>query len=431
MNVVLQSVVDSAAQVADTAHAAAEAGAHGGGDHLTVPAFLAILIAILVGAKVFGELAEKVGQPAVLGELTAGVVLGVSILNIVDPTVETIHLMAEIGVVILLFEIGLETDLKKLLQVGTASLTTAAVGVVLPFAGGYYVAALLGLETMVAIVCGAALTATSVGITARVLSDLGRLQETESQIVLGAAVIDDVIGLIILAVVAQLVAGAQVTPLGVSITALVAFGFVALVLVLGRFLIPPVFDFLAKIGKPETLATMALAFAFIVAYLADLAGSALIVGAFAAGLVLAPTRHAHTIEAGVTRLGHFFVPIFFVVVGASVDVRTFADGSVLSVGLALIAVAIVAKMAAGYAPFWLKAKKSVIGVGMVPRGEVGLIFAQMGLTSGVLSVGIFSALTLMVMVTTFMAPPLLKVLFPPKGTPGRAPGGIAESMTEA
>ncbi|MEN8375265.1 MAG: cation:proton antiporter [Gemmatimonadota bacterium] len=432
VHLLLQGVADSAAVLADTAQAAAQAGAHAAeGDHLSVPAFLAILIAILVGAKLFGELAEKIGQPAVLGELVAGVVLGVSVLNLVDPTVEVIHLLAEIGVVILLFEIGLETDLKKLLQVGGASLTTAVVGVVLPFGGGYWVASALGLETMVAVVAGAALTATSVGITARVLSDLGRLQEIESQIVLGAAVIDDIIGLIILAVVANLVAGAEVTAVSISKTTLSAFGFVALVLIVGRFVIPPLFDILARVGKPETLATMALAFAFIIAYLADAAGSALIVGAFAAGLVLAPTRHAHTIEAGVTRLGHFFVPIFFVVVGASVDVRTFADATVLSVGLALIAVAIVGKLAAGYAPFWLKGKKSVIGVGMIPRGEVGLIFAQMGLTSGVLDVGIFSALTLMVMVTTFMAPPLLKVLFPPKGPPTRTPGGLAETVTEA
>jgi Kef-type K+ transport system membrane component KefB len=425
----VQGAADTAAVLGDSALVASQAAAQG--EHLEVPEFLAVLIAILIGAKLFGELAERIGQPAVLGELVAGVVLGASVLNLVDPTVQTIHLLAEIGVVILLFEIGLETDLKKLLQVGGASLTTAVVGVVLPFVGGYYVAHWLGLETMVAVVCGAALTATSVGITARVLSDLGRLQETESQIVLGAAVIDDVIGLIILAIVARLVAGAEVSTGGIIVTALIAFGFVALVLILGKFIVPPLFDLLARVGKPETLATMALAFAFLIAYLADAVDSALIVGAFAAGLVLAPTRHAHTIEAGVTRLGHFFVPIFFVVVGASVDVRTFADTTVMSVGLALIVVAIIGKLAAGYAPFWFKGKKSVIGVGMVPRGEVGLIFAQMGLTSGVLSVGIFSALTLMVMVTTFMAPPLLKVLFPPKGAPGRAPGGIAETMTEA
>jgi Kef-type K+ transport system membrane component KefB len=177
---------------------------------------------------------------------------------------------------------------------------------------------------------------------------------------------------------------------------------------------------------------MALAFAFVVCYLADLAGSALIIGAFAAGLVLAPTRHAKVIEHGVVRLGMFFVPIFFVAVGAAVDVRAFGDPRVLMVGGALIAVAIVGKVVAGFAPFWFKGKKLVVGVGMMPRGEVGLIFAQMGLTTGVLTTGLFSALTLMVMVTTFLAPPLLKALFPPLGgIPHPPPGGISELTTEA
>jgi len=398
---------------------------------MTVPEFLFILIAILVAAKLMGELAEKIGQPAVLGELLAGVLLGSSVLGIVDPQVEAVHLLAEIGVIILLFEIGLETELRRLIQVGAASAVTAVVGVAVPFAGGYLTADFLGLEMMEAVVAGAALTATSVGITARVLSDLGRLQEPESQIVLGAAVIDDVVGLIILGVVSGMVAGADVTAMTVGRITGIAFGFLIVALIVGMLLVPRIFRLLSKVGKPETLATMGLALAFLLAYLADLAGSALIIGAFAAGLVLAPTPYAHTVEEGVARLGHFFVPIFFVAVGAAVDVRTFADPQVLLVGGALIVVAIVGKMLAGYAPFWIDAKKSVIGVGMVPRGEVGLIFAQMGLTSGVLSAGLFSALTLMVMVTTFMAPPLLKVLFPPIGPPGPPPSGISESVTEA
>lgn len=399
---------------------------------LSVPHFLWILIATLVAAKLLGELAEKIGQPAVLGELLAGVLLGSSVLGIVDPTQNTIHLLAEIGVVILLFQIGLETELGKLIQVGAASTLTAVVGVAVPFAGGYLVAHWFGLGMMTAIVAGAALTATSVGITARVLSDLGRLQEPESQIVLGAAVIDDVIGLIILGVVSGMVAGADVTVGSIGRITALAFGFIVAVLVIGRFLVPPLFRLLARVGKPETLATMGLALAFVVAYLADLAGSALIIGAFTAGLVLAPTPFAHTVEEGVARLGHFFVPIFFVAVGAAVDVRTFADPHVLMVGSALILTAVAGKFVAGYAPFWMKdIRKSVIGVGMVPRGEVGLIFAQMGLTSGVLDRGIFSALTLMVMVTTFMAPPLLKALFPQKGEPGEGLPGLARTVTEA
>lgn len=399
---------------------------------MTVPQFLFILVAILVVAKVMGELAERIGQPAVLGELVAGVILGASVLGIVDSGNAMIHLLAELGVILLLFQIGLETDLKRLLSVGPASAVVALTGVAVPFLGGYFVADALGMGTMPAVVAGAALTATSVGITARVLSDLGRLQDPESQIVLGAAVMDDVIGLIILAVVSQVVGGAELTAGSVLTTTALAFGFLIGVLVIGSFVVPRLFDFLAKIGKEETLGTMALAFAFLVAYLADAAGSALIIGAFAAGLVLAPTNHAMTVEHNVLRLSMFFVPIFFVSVGAAVDVRTFGDPQVLIIGGALIAVAIVGKFVAGYAPFWFKGKKAVIGVGMIPRGEVGLIFAQMGLTSGVLTLGHFSALTLMVMVTTFMAPPLLKMLFPPReGVPYQDPGGVAEITTEA
>jgi Kef-type K+ transport system membrane component KefB len=404
--------------------------AHG----LSVPEFLVLLIAILASAKLLGELAERIRQPAVLGELLAGVILGSSVLGVLDPQIEVIHLLAEVGVILLLFQIGLETNLGRLLQVGVASTAVAAVGVVLPFVGGMLVAHALGLDTLPAVVAGAALTATSVGITARVLSDLGRLQDEESQIVLGAAVIDDIIGLIILAVISQVVGGSELTVAGVVRITLVAFGFVAVVLIAGRFIVPPIFGLLARVGSEDTLATMAVAFAFTVCWLADLSGSALIIGAFAAGLTLAPTRHAKVIEHGVLRLGMFFVPIFFVSVGAAVDVRTFADPQVLLVGGSLILVAIVGKVAAGFAPFWFKGNKLVVGVGMMPRGEVGLIFAQMGLRTGALTSGLFSAITMMVLVTTFLAPPLLHWLFPPR--PGRRaeqelPGAVAKITTQA
>lgn len=405
------------------------------GAAMEVPEFLFALVAILVMAKLLGELAEKVRQPAVLGELLAGVLLGASLFGVLDPSLprmHVLHLMADIGVVLLLFQIGLETNLPRLLKVGPASTVVAFVGVLLPFVLGYAVASALGLASLPAVVCGAALTATSVGITARVLSDLGRLQEPESQIVLGAAVLDDIVGLIILAVVAQIVAGGELTLVNVGLTTAIAFGFVAAVLILGRLIIPPLFDLLSRVGREETLATMALAFAFMIAFLANRAGSAHIVGAFAAGLVLGPTRHAQVVEHGVLRLSMLFVPIFFVWVGASVDIRTFTDPQVLVVGGSLIAVAVVGKFLAGFAPFWFKGKKTVIGVGMIPRGEVGLIFAQMGLASGVLTTGMFSALTLMVMVTTFIAPPLLRLSFPPRADVGpRELGGLAEITTEA
>src|SRR5688572_23004904 len=194
-------------------------------DHLDLPQFLGLLVAVLAAAKLFGALAQWIGQPAVLGELCAGVVLGGSVLGIVNPKTEVLHLLSELGVIILLFAIGLETDLKKLLKVGGASTVVALVGVVLPFALGYVVCLVLRLGNITAVMAGAALTATSVGITARVLSDLNRLQQPESQIVLGAAVIDDVAGLVILAVVAGVARGEGVSVWGVTSTTLIAFGF--------------------------------------------------------------------------------------------------------------------------------------------------------------------------------------------------------------
>jgi Kef-type K+ transport system membrane component KefB len=401
---------------------------------ISVERFLLLLAVILVAAKVLGEVAERFGQPAVVGELLAGVLLGPSVIGFVDPTLPALHLIAEIGVVLLLFGIGLETDLKRLLRVGGAALTVAVVGVVLPFALGYAVSRALGLAMLPAIVAGAALTATSVGITARVFSDLGQLKSIEGQIVLGAAVIDDVIGLIILAVVSDLVAGNTPNFLGVARTAAIAFGFLAAVLLIGRLVVPAVFALVARTGKEHTLASMALALAFLLAVVASEIGSALIVGAFAAGLVLSPTEHVHTIERGVVRLANVFVPIFFVAVGAAVDVTTFGSRSVVTVGVALTVVAIAGKFAAGYAPVWVRARKTLIGVGMIPRGEVGLIFAQTGLSAGVIDGGEYSALMLMVLITTFIAPPLLRRLLSSSPTVAGAhadPGAVGEMTTEA
>ena len=385
---------------------------------MDVPQFLGLLVVMLGAAKLLGALAQWIGQPAVLGELLAGVLLGMSVGGLVDPKNEVLHVLAELGVVILLFEIGLETDLRKLMQVGGASAAVAIVGVALPFALGYAVCWMLGLGNLVGIVAGASLTATSVGITARVLSDLNRLQEPESQIILGAAVIDDVIGLVILAVVVGLTQGQEVTVFGVTKTTGIAFGFLGGTLLVGRLIVPPLVRWVSKVDLPGTPTILAIMLAFGLAWLASVAGSAMIIGAFAAGLLLRGTPHAHEIEKGVAHLGHFFVPIFFVAVGAAVDVRVLnpvdpANRQTLMVGGLLIVAAVVGKFLAGYAPFWFKGNKKVIGVGMIPRGEVGLIFAQMGLASGVFNPGIFSAVTLMVMVTTFIAPPLLKQLFPP------------------
>src|SRR4051794_31642902 len=260
--------------------------------HLSVSQFLGLLVVMLAAAQLCGALARVIGQPTVLGELVAGVLLGRSALGLVDPGVEVVHLLAELGVVLLLFTIGLETDLRKLLRVGATSAAVAVAGVVLPFALGYGACRLAGLENLAAIVAGAALTATSVGITARVLSDLGRLHEEESQIILGAAVIDDVVGLIILTVVAGLTRGEPVTAAGVARIAGSAFGFLAATLVLGRLVVPALVWLSSRLHLPGTATIPAVILAFALAWLADRAGSAPILGAFVAGLLLAPTPRA-------------------------------------------------------------------------------------------------------------------------------------------
>jgi len=398
-------------------------------EHLDFPHFLGLLFVALGVAKLAGHLAQAVGQPSVLGELLAGVLVGPSVLGVVDPSNETVHLFGELGVVILLFSIGLETDLKALLKVGGSSLAVAVVGVVLPFALGYGLGRGLGLTVPVSVVCGAALTATSVGITARVLTDLGRLQEPEGRVILGAAILDDVIGLVILAVVSGLTDGHPVTFWGVARTTLVAFGFLAAALVFGRLVVPRLIDLISRVGNPGTPTIVALMLAFGLGWLADQVGSAVIIGAFAAGLLVVGTERYHDIEAGVTRLGHLFVPLFFVSVGAAVDVTVLnplnpENHRTLVIAGVLTAAAVVGKFAAGYAPFWFRGRKSVIGAGMVPRGEVGLIFARMGHSGGMLDDGLYAALTVVVLVTTFLAPPLLRYLAPP------VPGGFVPTDHE-
>lgn len=380
-----------------------------GADTPIVP-LLGVLAVLLISARIAGELARRVGQPSVLGELLAGVLLGASVFGVLDPANPVLHSLSELGVIILLFKIGLHTNLRDILAVGAPAALVGFVGVVLPFAGGYFTATALGLDSMAAVVAGAALTATSIGISARVLSDLGQLETPEGRIVLGAAILDDVVGLVILSVVAGLAGGGVLTVGGVGRTAGLALGFLAVALVVGRLLAPGLMRWAGRFKVEGALGSVALAFAFALAALAASAGSAMIIGAFAAGLVLHETPQAKQVEQATTTLGHFFVPIFFLTVGASIDVRSLADGRVLLIGGALCVVAIIGKLLAGYAPWWIDARRSVIGVAMIPRGEVGLIFAQMGLATGALDDGLFSAVMLMVMVTTFVAPPWLAAL---------------------
>ncbi len=403
---------------------------------MSIADLLMALLAIFAAAKVGGELAERIGQPAVLGEMVGGMVIGVSGLRLIDAHDPVLHLLSELGVLLLLFLIGLETDIHRLFSVGGASFSVAVVGVILPFLAGYGVGRGLDYPITVSLFLGAALTATSVGITARVLSDLGHLKSDEAQVILGAAVIDDILGLILLTVISGVAAGEKLTALGVASTTAVAFGFVILAIVIGSVLAPRLVQWIARLRVVKALFFASIMFAFALSYLADLVGSGMIIGAFAAGLVLAKTDRGRDIQREVYDVAQFFIPIFFVAVGAAVDLRSLnplmpETRPFFIVGLLLTLVAIAGKLLAGFAAFGRPMRKLVIGEGMIPRGEVGLIFAQLGLTAGLLSAGLYSSVALMVMITTFVAPPALRMLL--RGTehaPGESGSTLADVVNE-
>ena len=383
--------------------------------HADLATFLLALAAALLGAKILGELCERLGQPAVLGELLAGVLLGPSLLGLV-PLSAGILLIAEIGVLLLLFEVGLETDLGELLRVGGPAMAVAVVGMALPFLGGYLLTRAAGFSTLTAIFVGAALTATSIGISSRVLSDLGLLASREGQIILGAAVADDILGLVVLAVVSRIAATGSVGVWEAGKAGLLSFGFLLVALSagmpLGRLLVRVV----GRASVRGILVAVSVAFALLAALGAQAAGSAAIVGAFAAGLVLARTNRGHDIRDAVRPIVDVFAPVFFVAIGAQVDVGYLnpavpANRAALLLALGLTAVGAVGKFAAGFAA-WGKVRRSFIGAGMIPRGEVGLIFAQIGRQNGALPEPAFIAVVLAVFATTFLTPPLLKALRP-------------------
>ena len=377
-------------------------------DTHSIANLLLVLAAILASGKLLAALAQRIGQPAVLGELLAGVLLGPSAFGLLQPTDAVIHALSELGVIILLFEIGLHTDFKSIAKVFGAATAVAVVGVVLPFVLGYAaVVGALGLDKVPALVCAAALTATSIGISARVLSDLGLLKSPEGQVVLGAAVLDDIIGLIVLSVTVGIVTEGSWSVRGVVITSAISIGFVVVALTAGRLLARHVFRSVEAIKAPGTLAALALAFALVLSSIAASSGSAMILGAFAAGMILNTTDARGEIERAVTSIGHFLVPVFFASVGAAVELSTFGEWGTLAVATVLIVAGVAGKYLAAYAPWWFRGNKKLIGVAMIPRGEVGLIFAQMGLSTMAITPSLFSAITLMVLVTTFLAPPLL------------------------
>jgi Kef-type K+ transport system membrane component KefB len=404
----------------------------GEGGSIIVRLFL-VFGAMLLAGKFSGELFERIGQPAVLGELIAGIVLGGSVLGIIptapdDTLTEIVQIFAEIGVVILLFEIGLETDLKQMSRVGLGAAAVAAVGVVLPMLGGFlfWISPVVprGLShasiTTTAIFIGATLTATSVGITARVLQDLRAMHSVEARMIIGAAVIDDIIGILLLGLVSSLVAGEAVSAWGLTKSMGLAIGFLIFAVGIGLLVAPRVFSLLDKMRVRGSLLVSAFAFVLFMAAFASLAGSALIIGAFAAGIILSGTNQFDAIVSRIKPVADVFTPIFFLSIGAQFDVALLnpfvgSNATILAIGGALFLIAILGKVAAGWAVPWIRFNRSGVGIGMIPRGEVGLIFANIGLTAGVLTRELFSAVLIMVMGTTFIAPPLLKWAFGRRG----------------
>jgi Kef-type K+ transport system membrane component KefB len=389
------------------------------------------LALILLAAKLGSDLAVRVGQPAVLGELTIGVILGnASALGIhffdVFKTDPAIDLLARLGVLLLLFEVGLESTVGEMLKVGVSSFLVALLGVIAPFALGWGVGAALLPHSgpYVHAFLGATLSATSVGITARVLKDLGKSQTKEARIILGAAVIDDVLGLVILAVVTGMIAAADrggALSLGtVSLILVKAVVFLVASLAIGVRLSPRLFRLAAKLNARGVLLAVGLAFCFLLAWLAAFIGLAPIVGAFAAGLILEDVhykeftdRGEHGLEELIAPISSFLAPVFFVVMGLRTDLAVFANPRVLLLAGALTVAAVLGKQACSLGVIGKGVDRLSVGLGMIPRGEVGLIFANIGatLTIGgepVVSREEFSAVVVMVILTTMLTPPALK-----------------------
>ncbi len=400
-----------------------------GHDSDAVPTILLALVFVLLGAKLGGEIAERFGQPAVLGELLVGILLG-NLTLLGGPSLSEIQasptfaVMAELGAVLLLFYVGLESTPREMMAVGGRATLVAFLGVITPMILGFGVGWWQKPDEswMLHAFLGAMLAATSVGITARVLADMGALRTQAARIILGAAVIDDVLGLVVLAVISGIItaagSGETLSLLGIVLICVKALVFLAGALVIGSVLSPRLFRSALQLRSKNIVLTLSLSFCFALAYLALEAGLAPIVGAFAAGLVLEDLHFEEHVKRGERHLHEdllpliaLFVPVFFVRMGMGVDLRAFAQPSVLGFAGLLTLAAVIGKLVCGLAVprgvSWL-----TVGIGMLPRGEVGLIFAGIGaqlLLDGkpVVDPGTYAAAIFMVVATTMATPPLL------------------------
>lgn len=418
---------------------------------LVLAGVLLTLVVIYFASKLGGEICSRINLPPVLGELVGGVLIGISAFRLLvfpesgslaedsliismlrstaglsaeaAPSVfaaqsEVITLLSELGVIILLFEIGLESDLKELIRVGPIAAVVAVVGVVAPFvAGTVGLIYIFNTPVIPAVFAGAALTATSIGITAKVLAELGQLSSEEGQIIIGAAVLDDILGIVVLAVVASLVKTGEIQVSNIIYLVISAAVFLIGSILLGRLVSPLIVGLVNEMKTRGEVLLTGLVFAFILSYIATVINLEGILGAFAAGLILAETEKRKELEEQIIPVADFLVPIFFVCVGAKTDLSVLnptvpSNREGLIIATFLILVAILGKVITGFTVFGNPdLNKLAIGVGMIPRGEVGLVFAGVGSASGALSEATEAAIIVMVIATTFVAPPLLRLVF--------------------
>ena len=384
--------------------------------------FLIQLVVILISARLLGELAAYFKIPPVIGELLAGIILGPSLFGWIEPT-HSIQLLAEIGVILLLFEVGQETDISRLVSAGTKALVVALVGVLAPFLLGYLISSsLFGLSTLQSFFIGSTLTATSIGITLRVLRDLKKQNSHEAQIILGAAVIDDIIGIILLAMLYEFATSGGVD----YVNSAKAFLYIVLFFILSPIAAKAISFLIQRWEKkseiPGLLPSSIVALILFFAWLSHEMGAPALLGGFAAGLALSsqffPTKEqkqfSHQVEESMKPIIHLFSPIFFVTIGLSLNLKTIDWGSSFIWGLTglLLLAAIFGKWIAGYF-LWKEPliTKTIIGTAMVPRGEVGLIFANIGLTTAIIKEDIYASLILVIAVTTLLAPLCLRYLY--------------------
>ncbi len=371
---------------------------------------LAMLL-VFGGAKIGEEIFERLGQPGIIGEILAGVIIGPSVLGWIAPN-QVLTALADLGVMFLLFRVGLEVRSSELMRVGGTALLVAVLGVVLPFLTGWGIFALAGAPQIESLFLGAAMVATSVGITAEVLARKGLLELQASRIILAAAVIDDVLGLIVLAVVSSLAKG-QVNVLELSITGLLAAGFTFIIAKWGSSaagaIVPRVE---ARLQSQESQFTIALTLLFGLAFLATVAGVAAIIGAFLAGMALADTTasRARDLVHGVTEL---LLPFFLVGIGLHFDISSLAEPRTLLLTTLIVVAAVLSKfVGCGLGALALGTTGAMrVGVGMIPRGEVGMVVAQIGLSLGVIPKTVFGDVVLMSVLTTLVAPPLIALAF--------------------